>query len=295
VSIIASTPPATIERRGSEYSAFLCAALTLGLLFSVIMILLSGLRDARYRPSVRRIRIKHGDITYTFTGPHMAEEALLCIRIAADLAPSTNTLWHEVVETGNPKLIQLLLRKGYNINARDGDGRTPISYAAEKGCEAIVTLLAENEADVNLKDNEGIRPLDWAVDESHNIIVLVLLRCGADVNRRRSDGATQLMVAASRGDTALVRLMLKNGADVEGTGFGGDTALHEAAEFGRGEVVQLLLENGADPSAKNAEKKTPSSKAKASALKFYGLQSNQFQIVRKLLRQARAKKRRRHQ
>jgi ankyrin repeat protein len=249
-----------------------------------------NLRAQPRASSVYHIRIKHGDITYTFAriGPRIAEEALLRIETAADLpilAPSANTLLHEVVEAGDPKLIQLLLGMGYDIDAKDGDGRTPISYAVEKGCEAIVMLLAENRADVNLEDNEGIRPLDWAVSGGHNTIVLVLLRYGANINGIRSDGATQLMVAASRGDIALVLLMLEKGAYVEGTGFEGDTALHEAAEFGRDKVVQLLLENGADPNAKNMEGRTPSWKAKASALKLCGFQSIQFQNVRKMLRQ----------
>jgi ankyrin repeat protein len=162
--------------------------------------------------SVYHIRIKHGGITYTFAriGPHIAEEASLRIETTAELpilVPSANTLLHEAVEAGDPKLIQLLLRIGYNIDAKDEDGRTPISYAVEKGCGAIVMLLAENRADVNLEDNEGVRPLDWAVGGGHNTIVRVLLRYGADINGIRSDGATQLTVAASRGYTALVLLM----------------------------------------------------------------------------------------
>ena len=61
---------------------------------------------------------------------------------------------------GDPKLIQLLLRMRYDINAKDEDGQTPISYAMEKAYEAIVMLLAENRAGMSLEDNEGVHPLD---------------------------------------------------------------------------------------------------------------------------------------
>lgn len=151
----------------------------------------------RARPrtsSVYHIRIKHNDITYTFThiGPHIVEEASLRIEITTDLlilAPSANTLLYEVVEPRDPKLIQLQLRIGYNIDVKDDNSRTSISYAVEKGCEAIIILLAKNRADVNLEDNEGVRPLNWAVNRGHNIIMRVLLRYGANINGIRSDGA----------------------------------------------------------------------------------------------------------
>ena len=45
---------------------------------------------------------------------------------------------------------------GYNVDleSKDGDGRTPLSYAAKKGHEAIVKSLVEKGVDLESKDND---------------------------------------------------------------------------------------------------------------------------------------------
>ena len=39
--------------------------------------------------------------------------------------------------------MQLLFDKGADIESKDKDGRTPLSYAAERGHEAVVKLLLD--------------------------------------------------------------------------------------------------------------------------------------------------------
>jgi ankyrin repeat protein len=38
-------------------------------------------------------------------------------------------------------VVKLLLEKGAELESKDGQGRTPLSWAAEKGHEAMVKLL----------------------------------------------------------------------------------------------------------------------------------------------------------
>ena len=43
-------------------------------------------------------------------------------------------------------MVELLIAKGADVNARDGDGRTPLSYAQDKGHTKIVELLRKHGA-----------------------------------------------------------------------------------------------------------------------------------------------------
>lgn len=46
-------------------------------------------------------------------------------------------------------VVKLLLEKSANVNCKDNNGRTPLSWAVKKGHEAIVKLLLEKGADLN--------------------------------------------------------------------------------------------------------------------------------------------------
>jgi len=59
-------------------------------------------------------------------------------------------------------VVQLLLEKGADIESKDTDGQTPLSWAAQDGCEAVVQLLLEKGADIESKDTDGQTPLLWA-------------------------------------------------------------------------------------------------------------------------------------
>ena len=49
--------------------------------------------------------------------------------------------------------MKLLLEKGAELEAKDKNyGRTPLSWAAEKGHEAVVKLLLEKGAELEAKD-----------------------------------------------------------------------------------------------------------------------------------------------
>jgi ankyrin repeat protein len=64
-------------------------------------------------------------------------------------------------------VVKLLLKKGADVESKDSRGRTPLSWAAEKGHEEVMELLLEKGADVESKDTEyGQTPLSWAAENS---------------------------------------------------------------------------------------------------------------------------------
>ncbi|KAH8758015.1 ankyrin repeat protein, partial [Diaporthe sp. PMI_573] len=59
-----------------------------------------------------------------------------------------------------------------DINAKDNNSdRTPLSWAAGSGHEAIVQQLLAKGADVEAKDKYSRTPLSWAAGSGHEAIV----------------------------------------------------------------------------------------------------------------------------
>jgi len=64
---------------------------------------------------------------------------------------------------GHKNVVETLLTKNVNLNSKDNDGRTPLSWAAGNGhIEIIRRLLTKDNIDLNSKDSDGQTPLGWA-------------------------------------------------------------------------------------------------------------------------------------
>jgi ankyrin repeat protein len=141
-----------------------------------------------------------------------------------------------------------LIREGADVNAREPDGATALSWAAMRSNVAAAELLLKAGANPNLTNDIGISPLSVSVANGCPALVALLLKKGADPNIAREDGETPLMIAARLGQTDVVKVLLESGAKPNTrTKKFGQTALMWAA--GHPEIVDLLLKNGADARA----------------------------------------------
>lgn len=166
------------------------------------------------------------------------------------------------------EVLQLLLEKGVDVNAKDNDGRTALIYliyvGMRTGLDTVVAKaqdaardLVNKGADINAKDNGGITVLMYAVQRRDSAIVSMLLEKGAEVNAKRSDGQTALMDTVGGGGAQIARMLIDKGAKINDTNEKGQTALILAAEAAYNEdVVSVLLAKGADVSAKDKERNT---------------------------------------
>ncbi|RYP66170.1 hypothetical protein DL771_007946 [Monosporascus sp. 5C6A] len=170
-------------------------------------------------------------------------------------------------ENGHKKIVQLLLDKDAEANAKDNYGRTPLSRAAGKGHREVVQLLLDKGAEADAKDNYGRTPLSWAAENGHKEIVQLLLNIGAEADAKDNYGGTPLLGAgadaknnyggrtplswaAENGHKEIVQLLLNKGAEIDSKDNYGKTPLSWAARNGHKEIVQLLLDSGAEADAK---------------------------------------------
>ena len=64
-----------------------------------------------------------------------------------------------------PRVRELLAKTPSLVNARDGEGATPLHHAAFNGNRQLARFLVEQGADVNARDERhGATPAGWAIE-----------------------------------------------------------------------------------------------------------------------------------
>ena len=80
------------------------------------------------------------------------------------------------------EVVELLIAKGADVNAKSNRGETPLHLAAYNGHKEIVVLLIDASANVNAQDvlgsNKGNTPLNAASEENHPEIADLLRKHG---------------------------------------------------------------------------------------------------------------------
>lgn len=164
------------------------------------------------------------------------------------------------------------------VNTRDDGGQTPLSRLAEvKGPNAllIMRLLISCNAAINVEDAFNRKAIRWAASLGSIDAVKLLLEHGADFRRCDAFGDTPLIAAARENHDAIVRLFIEHGADLEAVGEGGKTALCAAANRGHAKTVTELIHAGANPQRKDDQDRTPLS---------YASSKSHHDVVRVILR-----------
>ena len=86
---------------------------------------------------------------------------------------------------------------------------TPLITAAENGHKAMVELLLERGADINAKDKRGMTALHLAAQHGFQAVVETLIAHRADVNAQDENRRTPLAVAAAYKRDAVVQQLLQ--------------------------------------------------------------------------------------
>ena len=146
---------------------------------------------------------------------------------------------------GHKNVIQMLLKQGANVNAQGGYYGTAVQAASLRGHDASLEILIEEGADINAQGGHYNTALQAASCEGHDGLVQMLLLRGAHVSAHGGFYGNALQAASSGGHTTIVQMLLEKGADVNAHGGEYGTALHAAAANGHVTTVQSLLDHGA--------------------------------------------------
>lgn len=167
----------------------------------------------------------------------------------------------EAVQSGELSDLRAALRKGADVNARNGFGESALAFALYDR-EMLKTLVGAG-AQLNVQDDFGVTPLMRAAVTRDASTLRLLVRWGADVHIRDLNGRQALMFAALDGNFETIKALVALGADVSAADYDGYTVLDYAAQNGNDEATTWLQRRGAKRSGKTSEpfctKKDPES------------------------------------
>jgi uncharacterized protein len=241
-----------------------------------------------------------------------ADVPMIRLLLGAHADPSSSDVTGETclmmaARVGNLDAVKALLDAHANVDATDPEYKqTPLMVAARGGYAPIVNLLIKRGANVNAQTRTGptpkfrlpssnsgskgagiVRggwpergerdptpgaktPLLYAAREGHADVAKLLLDSGADIEKADADGVTPLLMAILNGRIPLANLLIERGANVKVADWYGQTPLWSAVDLRNLDVagptrdngvdrdaafalIQTLLTRGADPNARTKE------------------------------------------
>ena len=185
-----------------------------------------------------------------------------------------NTALHHAAIAGNAEIAWLLLTRGADRSARNGEGLTAAELAPDTdGGFAVRVRLAQDLNIAVAGDECNYNFLHRAVADRNVSRVRMLLEMGADQRAILRGpaygdspdhclGGFPVQMAASHPDPdprdlEIIGLLIGAGTDVRNVADGTPSALHLAAKNARPELIAFLLNNGADIEQRGAGDRLP--------------------------------------
>lgn len=143
--------------------------------------------------------------------------------------------------------VQLLLKRGAEVNARNDLGFTALAFGSTSGHPELVRFWLNQKAHIHVHDKNGDTPLHLSTTRGQVEVAQPLIGNGADVNAQNDEGSAPLHRAsevASNGNPDVVRLLLDRSVDVEVRKINGKTTFEVALDGGKQEIVNCSPRGG---------------------------------------------------
>jgi uncharacterized protein len=169
-----------------------------------------------------------------------------------DVTMKLNQALLQAADQGKTEEVIQAIKDGANVNAQDGQGRTPMMLATLRNDPKTVKALIDAGADVNIQADNKDNPYLYSGAEGYLEILKMTIEAGADMKLTNRYNGTALIPAAEHGHNDVIEYLLKESdVDVNHINNLGWTALMEAIVLGSGgkehqRAVELLIEYGAD-------------------------------------------------
>lgn len=129
---------------------------------------------------------------YEDTGEESKQSVINAVKKNPTIIHRTGWFGHRLLMSacsgGSIELVNFLIDKGSDINARSKNGLTPIMCAARKGNIDIMNILFDKHADLNLKDYDGLTALGHGAIWGKLVSCIFLVSKGCDLMEKIKDG-----------------------------------------------------------------------------------------------------------
>ena len=196
----------------------------------------------------RQFSILHKIVLDLLPTSRSLEQELSASTSNIDLADSegrTPLSW--AAERGNALAVKTLLRYGATLSSKTITSMTPLHYAAKAQDPACLKILLDNGASVTAKNKWNQTPLNIAsFFQDDSSYIAPLLDHGADINEKDCYSSTALSCATFMNNVNVARYLISRGADINSQDSLGITVLNESIENNSHECISLILGSGAD-------------------------------------------------
>jgi hypothetical protein len=171
------------------------------------------------------------------------------------VVPYTPELCIELAIQGNTdKIDEIATIYSELVNEKDDKGNTMMHVACSRGDRILVELLIRKGADVELQDMYGNTPLLYAVDKEHIDIVQVLIKRGVSVMACDFRGNTPLHSACSTNNLEIVEILLDRGADPEAMDFSNQKPAQRTSNRAIEQCIERAIQNIKDGGESQTQK-----------------------------------------
>jgi len=158
----------------------------------------------------------------------------------------------DAIKENNIEEIEILLKKGINVNTKSDELWTPLHLATELGFKNIIEFLIKNGANVNVYAKDNISPIILAIEQGSKDIVEILIENGANVNattkfyneKLNETYEEPILLSTLRWRFRdIAKMLIENGANVNIITKYGETPLMMSIIMQDEELINLTINN----------------------------------------------------